>query len=83
MNKSKATHKWIAVVMTVIITVMAVCPQNSSVLQVQAEENVNLAVGSTYNIISKENNKVIEVSNFGVFNGDELQQWEYSNEESQ
>ena len=83
MNKSKATHKWIAVVMTVIITVMTVCPQNSSVLQVQAEENVNLAVGSTYNIISKENNKVIEVSNFGVFNGDELQQWEYSNEESQ
>lgn len=38
---------------------------------------------NSYIITSEESNKVIEVTNFGAYNGDGIQQWEYTRAESQ
>lgn len=83
MNRAKKRNKWISAIMTSIIIVLSLYPQNIGAYYVDAEEKIDLTEENIYKIISKESNKVIEVSNLGTYNGDQLQQWDYTKEESQ
>ena len=80
----KKTNRGIAAIIIVIMTVLALYPQKEGTEYVKAAKSVfTLTEGNSYIITSKESNKVMEVSDFGIYNGDRLQQWDYSKEESQ
>ena len=81
---NKKANRGIAAIMIVIMTVLALYPQKEGTEYVKAAKSVfKLTEGNSYIITSKESNKVMEVSDFGIYNGDRLQQWDYSKEESQ
>lgn len=82
MYKCKKRNQWIGVIMLVIMTVLSLYPQGENGLCVKAAEKLDFTEGNSYIITSKESKKVIEVADFGTYNGDKLQQWDYSKEAS-
>lgn len=78
--KQKKWNKWIALFMVLVMALTVIGPN-----EIQAESVANIAfdADSYYIVTSKESNKVMEVHNFGIYNGDQIQQWEYSGAESQ
>lgn len=78
--KQKRWKQWIAMLM-VLVMVLTVFRPNE--IQAETAGEMVFDVNSYYRITSKESNKVMEVHNLGMYNGDQIQQWEYTRAESQ